>query len=431
MDVRCETGIGIAVLNDVIIVGGGTVGLVLALALAQQTSLSIMILEAQSLEAIENKNPDACLRVSAITLASERIFETLQVWSMLAKNRLSPFKQIQVWDAINQSEIAFESAAIAQPVLGHIIENHLIRDVLLEKIKQYPHIEYRSGVKLSALHEIEKGMELITEEGQHFKTKLVVGADGAASRLRAEAGITVQKEDYEQTAIITTVETTLTHQQIARQIFLKTGPLAFLPLADSHFSSIVWSLPVDEAKTVMALEGDAFKDALNSVDQNNLGWQASLGEVTAVANRYAFPLQSQEATQYVKPHVALVGDAAHTVHPLAGQGVNMGLLDAASLAEVIVDAVKLRRDFSHLTSLRRYERWRRADNLALLKGIALIKNLFESDQKIIQTLRGAGLNATHRLQWIKNIFTRHAIGDRRGLPKMALKSYTLSPLQYQ
>lgn len=398
---------------DIIIVGGGMVGSMLACALAQQTSLSIAILEAhtptQTWSATTYHH-----RVSAIALSSQRIFQHIHVWDAIKKTRVSPFNQIYVWET-NKSEIQFDSREIAEPYLGYIIENNVIQEALYEKLKQYPQITHVAPVKLVDFANKETHVEMIADDGRVFSAKLAVGADGAQSWLRQQAGIELSKKDYGQHAIVATVQTTKPHQQTAQQLFLPTGPLAFLPLAETCTSSIVWSLPPEEAEKYMALDDDSFKLALAHA------FEHKLGDVTTIDQRYVFPLRKQQAKNYVQAHLALIGDAAHTVHPLAGQGLNMGLLDAASLVDVIVAAVKKQRDFASLHHLRRYERWRKADNLSLLTGVDVIKHLFANEKSTVQSLRAFGLNMTNQMRWLKHIFTSHAVGDRAGLPSLAIK----------
>lgn len=417
MDAVRQTGFGTAILSmeyDILIVGGGMVGSTLACMLAQQTSLSIAILEAKV--PIHSWSPSHYHhRVSAIALSSQRIFKALQVWDTIKNKRVSPFTKIHVWDAAGQGKIDFDCKDITESVLGFIIENNLIQSALEEKLEKLkgtsqidaPQIELVSPVNLTAFYEKENGIELQADDGRIFRTKLAIAADGAHSWLREQAGIALEKSDYGQEAIVATVETALPHKKIASQVFLETGPLAFLPLVNPNTSSIVWSLPAEEARRLLASDVALFKDELARAFSHHLG------NIVAADQRYSFPLLKQTAKNYVKPRVALAGDAAHTVHPLAGQGVNMGLLDAASLAEVIVDAVKNRRDFSSLHNLRRYERWRKADNLFMLVGVDMIQKLFASDKKSIQSLRSLGVTMTNRVRWIKNIFTRHAVGDRQ------------------
>lgn len=397
---------------DIIIIGGGIVGLTLSAALAKKSMLSIAVLESQAHFAPWTKDHYSH-RVSAITLSSQRIFKALQVWDDIQEKRISPFTQIAVWDNSSQAELHFDCNEIAEPVLGFIIENNLIQAALLEKIKQHPQIQFISSAKLQGFQTKKEHIELLSD-GETLQAKLIIAADGAHSWLRNEAGIAINKQSYDQEALVSTVKTTLPHQKIARQVFLKTGPLAFLPLADAKMCSIVWSLPHDEAKRLLGLEGDMFKTELAQA------FSYRLGDIESIDERFAFPLARQQAESYVRPRIALVGDAAHTVHPLAGQGVNMGMLDAACLAEIILEACEKQRDFSSFTTLRRYERWRKADNFAMQTGIDMLKNLFESDKTVVQNFRAVGMNLTNKINWLKRIFVTHAVGDRAGLPKIAM-----------
>lgn len=401
-----------ASMYDILIVGGGMVGATLACALAEKTSLSIGILESKS-------SPTAWSaaayhhRVSALSLSSQRIFQNIHLWEAMLAKRLSPFNQIQVWDEAGIGGMTFDAQDIHERHLGYIVENNVIQSALEEKLKLFPQVDWIAPVKLIGFAEKDNIIKLMTTDERVFKAKLAIAADGAHSWLRESARITVKKIPYDQEAIVATVVTTLPHDQVARQVFLETGPLAFLPLADTHTCSIVWSLPTAKAKEMMALQPEHFQRELAKAFSHRLG------DVVTMDERFAFPLVKQQATQYVKSHVALVGDAAHTVHPLAGQGVNMGLLDAASLAEVMIDALNKGKDFASDTVLRRYERWRRADNAALLNGIDVIKNIFAVNQAPLPQIRSLGLNVTNRIPFIKNLFTRHAVGVRRGLPKLA------------
>lgn len=400
---------------DIMIVGGGMVGSALACALAQQTSLSIAVFESQPSTptwSVDVISP----RVSAIALSSKRIFQSLKVWDLMQDMRVSPFNRIHVWDSTTTrgGEIEFSSNDIAELYLGYIIENNVMQATLHQKLLTYPHVTYFAPTRFVSYTEDASLVELTTEDGTTFKGKLAIAADGAHSWLRDQAGILLEKKDYEQQAIVATVRTSKPHGKSARQVFLETGPLAFLPLQDENMSSIVWSLSVEEAARYMMMSSNLFNEALAAA------FNHVLGDVEVIDARHTFPLRKQQAKQYVQSRVVLVGDAAHTVHPLAGQGVNMGLLDAASLVEVIVDSIKAQRNFASVDNLRRYERWRRADNMGLLVGVDMIKGLFASQNESLKSLRSCGLDATNHLNIIKNMFTRHAVGDREGLPRMAM-----------
>lgn len=403
---------------DIIIVGAGIAGATLACALAKQTSLSIALLEATS-EMPSWAAEHYHHRVSAITLSSQRIFNALQLWQPIQQKRVSPFTHIVVRDAQGAGKICFDSAAIAEPVLGHIVENNLIQATLYDKIKQTSQINFISPIHRMVFDKKNNGVALDID-GQVMSAKLIIAADGARSWLREQAGITVQQQDYNQTAIVATVRTALPHQQTARQVFLNTGPLAFLPLAHMHDVSIVWSVPTELANELQHLDDHQFKLRLATA------FSYELGDVLGTDRRYSFPLYKQQTKHYVKPGIALIGDAAHIIHPLAGQGVNMGLLDAASLAEVITMAIHQRRDFADFSVLRHYERWRKADNALLTMGIDMIKQLFASDKKIIQSLRSRGIGMVNNLRSVKNMCMHWACGDRNGLPILACKPFKRS-----
>ncbi len=397
---------------DIIIVGGGMVGLTLACLLARYTPLNIVVLESKSTHTHWNE-ASYQHRVSAIALASKRIFQSIDCWEAMATKRVSPFTRIEVWDGARQGELSFDCHEIGEAQLGYIIENALIEDVLRARLAQLSRVDFVAPCTLSTFHYADNGVTITAQDGRVFKAPLAVGADGARSWLREQCGIACHQYDYQQHAVVCSVTTEKPHAHIARQIFLPTGPLAFLPLSSPNLSSIVWSLPVATAQEKLALTSAVFGEQLAEAFDHRLG------KVLQVEARHAFPLVKQVAASYVTPRVALVGDAAHVVHPLAGQGVNMGLLDAACLCDVMMTAIAERRDFAAHSVLRRYERWRKADNLGLIAGVDFIKRIFANENTSIQTLRSVGLHLTNEMRWIKTIFTRHATGDRRDLPRAA------------
>lgn len=397
---------------DIIIVGGGMVGMTLACALAKTSSLSIAILEARESDYAFDGNTNYH-RVSAVALSSKRIFQGIDVWQTMQAARVSPFNAMHVWDNANQAEISFHAKEIAEPVLGYIVENAVMLHALRQRLRDFSQVHFISSVTLSDYQPLANGVRLVAEDGRKFQAQLAVAADGANSWLREKSGITVNQHQYEQYGLVATVTTEKAHQLCARQVFLKTGPLAFLPLKDEKMCSIVWSLPVAEANRLCEVDEAIFRCELENA------FNFELGEVVATGQRFAFPLRRQQASDYVRDRAVMVGDAAHVMHPLAGQGVNVGLLDAASLAEVIVAACDKEQDFASVKVLRQYERWRRAENVALLTGVDLIKHLFASEKPAVKMARGMGLNLTNKISMLKNLFARYATGGRDGLPALA------------
>jgi len=399
---------------DITIIGSGIVGATTALALARHTSLKILVIEAKSLTF--NQGPAQYdHRVSAISLASKTIFQNLNCWEAIKTKRISPYSQMHVWDATGNGEIHFDSQAVGEPVLGYIIEDSVIRKSLQEQFQLYQNIDFLCPVKINTLKEKADCIELTTNDQKTLQTKLLIAADGADSWVREQAEIEFKNWDYAHTAIVATVTTELPHQATAWQRFLPTGPLAFLPLADPYRSSIVWSVEQDYAINLLSLDDESFRKTLRAEFVNKLG------DITAATLRRHFPLRMRHVKNYVRSRLALIGDAAHTIHPLAGQGVNLGLLDAVTLAEVIIDAHKKDRDFASLATLRRYERWRKGDTLTMLTLVEGLKHLFGSNKKSLQQIRNFGLALTNHLPLIKSLLVNYALGKRSDLPRLACR----------
>jgi 2-octaprenylphenol hydroxylase len=396
---------------DILIIGSGIVGATTALALAKKTTLRIALLDVKKISAewqFEKKD----LRVSAISLASQRIFHQLNVWPAVQAKRVSPYEKMHVWDANSLGQVEFDCRAIQQITLGYIVEDSVLRTSILEQCFQCQNLTMISPVQLHSLHETPDYAEIHADDNRVFQAKMIIGADGGQSWLRTQADIEFVSRDYAHRAIVTTVKTELPHQATARQCFLTTGPLAFLPLTDPHTSSIVWSTSPEDATCLLALSNEDFQQKLAQAFDNKLG------NVFAKEPRLSFDLHMRHVKNYVKPRLALVGDAAHTIHPMAGQGVNLGLLDAAALVDVIVDAQQKKRDFASLSVLRRYERWRKSDNAIMLSFVEGIKCLFASESKSVRQLRQLGMATSNSLTWIKKFFTNYAAGNRPDMPTL-------------
>lgn len=396
---------------DLLIVGGGMVGSTLACALGV-ADLKIALLEGMPLDRIRpGVNLDS--RVSAISHASRRIFAAVGAWDGIAAWRVSPFRDMRVWDAAGFGGIHFDSAAMGESSLGWIIENRVIQSALLERARQLPTVELLCPAALDTVEALENGRWWARlRDGRELTTRLLVGADGAESKVREMAGIKTSGWNYGQHAVVANVRTAEPHQATAWQRFLPTGPLAFLPLADGC-CSIVWATTPERAGALLTLDESDFAQALAEA----FDWR--LGAILEVGPRLAFPLRRQHAHAYVKPGLALIGDAAHVIHPLAGQGVNLGLLDAAALAEVILDAVAAGHDLGSLKVLRRYERWRKGDNLLMMGVMDGFKRLFGATPPPVRLLRNLGLNLTDAAGPLKHRIARRAMGLDGDLPRLA------------
>lgn len=412
---------------DIAIVGSGIVGLTLAAAL-KESSLRIAIID-RAAPTDTGLGNEYDLRVSAITCASQKIFSALGLWSAIATQRISPFRKIRVWDTKTASQLDFDSADVGAAELGYIIENSVIHKALYEQLRACPNIDFLFNAELQALQINSTEVLLAFETDQsrvgkaqdvhqpntaniNLTAKLVVGADGAESRVRTLANIDIKTHDYAHTALVATVRTAKPHQATAWQHFMPNGVLAFLPLSDPHTCSIVWSTQPAEATRLLAMNDTDF--ALELIKTFNY----RLGDVVTLSKRLHFPLRMRHAKKYCLPRLALIGDAAHTIHPLAGQGVNLGILDAICLAETILAARKNKRAFDSITTLRRYERWRKGENLIMLAMVDGLKKLFADEGKLLTHMRSMGLNLTNNCMPIKNYFMQRAMGLTGDLPQL-------------
>jgi len=389
---------------DVIIVGGGMVGATLAIALTEQSNIKVALIEAhQNTPIAENDEPEC--RVSALTRASEILLKNLNIWPLLIPNRISTFTDMKVWETA-ASILHFDSADIGEPLLAHIIENRHLQQACLARCSQIINIDLLCPTKPIS----RTGNTLVLEDGRLLTADLIVAADGAQSPLREWSGIANQGWDYQQTAVVCTVTTEHAHNKIARQRFLPEGPLAFLPLADPNQCSIVWSNSTEEAELLSQLDDERFKQILGKA------FEATLGETISVSQRACFPLRLRHADHYVEAGFALVGDAAHTIHPLAGQGVNIGLLDAAALAEIVLEAHIKKRNIGSLHTLNKYQRRRKADNLIIQLTMDAFKRVFGSELPPIRWARRFGLQTVNKQSLLKNLFMRQAAGYRFANP---------------
>ncbi len=394
---------------DVVIVGGGMVGAAVACCLGG-SNLKVAVIEHEYPQAFDASQPHD-LRVSALSIASKTILETVGAWQGIENKRLCPFKRMRVWEGAGDTE--FCSDDIGHSELGYIVENRLTQLALLERLENFSHIELICPVQITQLnYSADNDSEVVLSNGRTLSTKLLVAADGAQSKIRQGVNLGVTSWDYDQHAMVIYIETAYPQQDITWQRFVATGPQAFLPLT-GNFGSIVWYNSPDEVKRLKSLAPDELKEELMAT------FPDCLGDVTRVISSTSFPLKRQHAQHYVKHGVALVGDAAHTINPLAGQGVNIGLLDAAALAEVVMDATKQGRNISDFSVLKQYEKMRRTENLKMMTVMDVFYQTFSNDFFPLKFLRNLGLGLAERVTPLKNKVMRGAMGLEGALPKLA------------
>lgn len=393
---------------DVVIVGGGMVGAALGCALGG-SSLQVAVLEREMPEAYAPEQPHD-LRVSALSAASRIIMETVGAWQGVASRRFCPFRRMRVWEARGDTE--FCSDDIGQRELGYIVENRVTQLAFLERLGEFNNVQLLSPAHIKELRYDPRRSAIDLQDGRSVTAKLLVAADGGQSRVRQAAGIGVTSWDYRQHALVIYVETEYGQQDITWQRFVASGPQAFLPLPGNH-ASIVWYNSPDEVRRLLALSPDALRGELTAA------FPGCLGKIQAVLGATSFALKRQHAQSYVKTGVALVGDAAHMINPLAGQGVNIGLLDAAALAQVLVDAANRGRDFSSLATLQQYESLRRSENLKMMTVMDAFYRVFSNDLLPLKLLRNLGLGLAQRLRPAKQKVMRLAMGLDGNLPKLA------------
>lgn len=401
---------------DLIIVGAGMVGSALALAL-QHSGLQILLLDGGPLS-VKPFDQSAAFepRVSALSAASQRILERLGAWDGIAARRTSPYGEMQVWDGSGTGQVHFSAASVHAEVLGHIVENRVVQDGLLDALYEAD-LGLLPGARLEQLRRSGDDWLLTLTDGRELRAPLVIAADGANSAVRRLAGCATREWDYLHHAIVTSVRCSKPHQQTAWQRFTDDGPLAFLPLAKAddveHWCSIVWSTTPAEAERLMALDDAAFCHELGKAFE----WR--LGEVLESDPRHCIPLRQRHAKRYVEPGLALIGDAAHTIHPLAGQGVNLGFLDAAVLAEVLLHALERGENLADIKVLGRFERRRMPHNLAMMAAMEGFERLFQADPLPLRWLRNSGLNLVDGANEAKALFVRQALGLSGDLPELA------------
>jgi len=392
---------------DIIIVGGGMVGSALACALGNNIEGDNVL----KLALVEGYEPftqwpenSFDLRVSAISRASKTFFEALGVWNAMHEMRTTAYTEMYVWDASGNGSIHFDSAEIGEANLGHIIENRIINKALIDRAHTFDNIDIYCPNHPVNLRLDSDAAKLQLDDGTLLQAELLVGADGGQSWVRQQADIAVTVSDYKQTAIVANITTEYSHRHTAWQRFLPDGPLAFLPVSEDNISSIVWSTSAEEAERLCELDETTFKQELE------IAFETKLGKILDTGPRARFPIRGQHAKNYVKSHLALIGDAAHTIHPLAGQGVNLGFADVQCLAGIVLAARATQKPAGSFKVLRRFERARRGDNLLMLEAMGVFKKLFSNNTPGLRELRNIGLDFSDRVTPVKRFFMAKALG---------------------
>ncbi|MEJ2619881.1 MAG: UbiH/UbiF/VisC/COQ6 family ubiquinone biosynthesis hydroxylase [Candidatus Thiodiazotropha sp.] len=395
--------------TELLIVGGGMVGSALACAMAE-AGIEVTVVDVRE-PARSWPDEEVDLRVSALTRASQRILENLQAWSRMLEMRVSTYDKMEVWDAGGNGRIHFSAEEIGETDLGHIVENRVTQLALWERLESYPNVQLRYPERVSNLL-LGEAPEVLLQSGERLTAKLIVAADGRDSEIRHLAGIETKGWEYDQHAIVATITPERFHDKTARQRFMSSGPLALLPIDDGR-CSIVWSTSPTLGESLMSLSDEDFCQQLTQASE------AVLGRIQEIGPRGLFPLRLEHAETYIQPGLALIGDAAHAMHPLAGQGVNLGLMDAMTLADVLIDAAEAGRSIGSVATLRRYERARKGANIAMLGAMDGFKRLFSNEVPPLQLIRNLGLNLADRCGFLKHQMIRRAMGMTGDRPRLA------------
>lgn len=399
---------------DLLIVGAGMVGLTLALAIRKQTNLNVVLADTSNISPLSD---EPHTRVSAINHASAQIFKSLDVWQSIMDMRAQAYQHMHIWDNAGWGHIDFsyEEASGTQGYseLGWIIENNVIRNALWQKAQE------NSGIHIitEAINQIAVGdSEVFASFSQQapITAKLIVGADGANSWVRQQLEMPMTFRDYDHHALVATIECEQSHQNTAWQVFLAEGPLALLPLFDANKCSIVWSTSPEEAQRLQSLSKQEFNKAITAASDGKLGLLSLVSDISA------FPLTMRMSQDFIKDRAVLIGDAAHTIHPLAGQGVNLGLLDAAALAQTLNEQYqKDQSEWFDTTALKSFNRWRKSEALDMIGAMEMIKQLFTPQAPLPKFIRGVGMSLLNHTPLVKTQMVNLALGNKGKLPAIA------------
>ncbi len=395
---------------DVVISGGGMVGSMLAAALGN-SRLQVAVIESSEPQPFHSS--DAMdLRVSALSLATENMLRATGAWAGIQKRRSCAFRHMHVTDGEQQQETHFFSGDLGETHLGTIVENRVLQLALVDSLRAHENVTWICPARLETFDVQESSVAVRLQDGSTLDTKVIVGADGARSRVREIAGISTDTSTYPQHALVASCTTSFEQQAITWQRFMPTGPQAFLPMPGQN-ASMVWYHSEHEIERLKGLSSADFLDEMMAA------FPTMPGTLESVEARGSFPLSCSHARHYVKPRVALIGDAAHTVHPLAGQGVNLGMLDAGALAETLLEASKGRHDVGAYRRLRPYERWRRFDNSVMMTALDGFYHAFKPQPHPVRVARALAMKLANDLTPLNRIITQYAMGTVGDIPALA------------
>ncbi|MSP49111.1 MAG: FAD-binding protein [Alphaproteobacteria bacterium] len=394
--------------TDVVVVGGGLVGLSLGHALAS-AGIEAAVVDREEPQIAANDAYDG--RAFAISYGARRILDGLGLWQEMGAHA-TPILDIRVTDGSSSLFLHYDHREVGDEPLGHIVESRFVRRALLGRIRDRPRLRLVAPESVTGLERGKTGVTAQLSDGRRIQARLAVAADGRGSPIRRAAGIGAIEWGYDQTAIVCTVALARPHDGVAHERFLPAGPFALLPLP-GDFSSVVWAERREVAPAMLALDDDGFSEAMTR------RFGDALGPLRVVGRRWSYPLGLLVAERLTAERLALIGDAAHSIHPLAGQGLNLAIRDVAALAESVVDAHRLGLDIGGTDVLDRYAGWRHLDTLALLAVTDGLNRLFSNDLGPLRIVRDLGLAAVDRLPALKRLFMRHAMGTVGHLPRLA------------
>ncbi|MBL4906828.1 MAG: FAD-dependent monooxygenase [Sneathiella sp.] len=391
---------------DVLVVGGGLNGLPFAIAVAS-AGLDVVLLEREDPATVVNAGFDG--RVSAIAHASRNLFKSIGVWPYVSE--VEPMLDIRITDGPSKLFLHYDHRQLGDEPFGHMVENRHLRMALLKRAGEIETLTLLAPASYESIERDAEGVTAVLSDGQTLRSRLVVAADGRLSRLRNLAGIETVGWSYDQSGIVCTVAHEFPHNGVAQERFLNPGPFAILPMTKNR-SSLVWTEQTETAATIMKLSDDDFHKEMAS------RFGDYLGKLEVVGPRWSYPLALHQSHDYIANRLALIGDAAHGMHPIAGQGLNLGLRDVAALAEVVIDAARLGQDPGSLNTLTNFQRWRRFDSLALLAITDGLNKLFTIDVAPVRLARDLGLAAVNKMPKLKGSFMEHARGTVGDLPRL-------------